>query len=815
MLIRQYGANDGIKDYLLNGIKNGRDFARDELDERIVLSGDLDITDAVINAMSSNEERYNHYTLSFAEDHISPELAKKIAEEFKSFALSAYRDDEFCFYAEMHNPRIKSYTDKSTGEAIERKPHIHIVVPKMNLASGTYLNPFGLLRHNIKFMDAFQEHINLKYDLVSPKDRRRTSLVDGGDMLSRYKADIFNPGNKEVKAALLNLIIERDVKTTDELALVAAELGEVKVRNAGQDNTYLNIKIQDAPKGINLKDYPFSNDFLTLPLDEKIKQVERGELDHQRYNSGAEPKKSASELTEILTEWHSTRAREIRYVSASVYNAYKSASPAEKSEMLIELEQKFYQKYKGEFNVGNERNVSNSTGQRGSSKLPPQKRGDLRWLSKRELVWKREEDAMLLRDDVRNNLADGGDRGRDNVRRVSESSEGAGERRVVSGPQQLLANHEREVEVAKKSDQLDIKEIRLNLDAARLLAAMAQSHGVDTRKYSITKGKDGADRIVCGKRRHTVNDFLTKELHLTWTDAERILRLQYQNQKSEEPYERPVLTPKSELWREYQIWVKEHQSDRTAEWNAQRESEKLRRTTLRADFKRSKGAVWSDRSLTRQQKRSNISVINMAKALAEKELSERITLERAALNKKWMFMSKDRYYTFLQEEAERGNEAALKELRRVTPDHSSSFDADYSNVGGTNGEPQEPTLVKGRDYRVKRNGDVHYKVNGHSALVDTGRWVRVITDYDDDAIELAIRLALEKNNFKALNITGSESFRKNVAKVVAKRGLRAQFEDHEMNDIVNLYKTKSPEQEMNQSSNDEKARKKIVRKTKS
>lgn len=800
MLIRQYGANDGIKDYLLNGIKNGRDFSRDELDERIVLSGDLDITDAVINAMTKDDERYNHYTLSFAEDHISPELAKEIAEDFKIFALSAYRDDEFCFYAEMHNPRIKTYTDKSTGEAIERKPHIHIVVPKMNLASGTYLNPFGLLRHNIKFMDAFQEHINLKHGLVSPKDRRRTSLVDGGDMLSRYKADIFNPGNKEVKAALLNLIIERDVKTTDELALVAAELGEVKVRNAGKDNTYLNVKIQDAPKGINLKDYPFSNDFLTLPLDEKIKQVERGELERQRYNSGAEPKKSASELTEILTEWHSTRAREIRYVSASVYKAYKSASPAEKSEMLIELEQKFYQKYKGEFNVGNERNVSNSIGQRGSSKLPPQKRGDLRWLSKRELVWKREKDEMLLRDDVRNNLADGGDRGRDNVRRVSESSEGAGERRVVSGPQQLLANHEHEVEVAKKNDQLDIKEIRLNLDAARLLAAMAQSHGVDTRKYSITKGKDGADRIVCGKRRHTVNDFLTKELHLTWKDAEKILRLQYDNQNNEEPFDRPVLTPKSELWREYLIWVKEHQTERTEAWAAQRDAEKTRRAGLRGDFKRAKGAVWADKKLTRQQKRARVSVINMEKALAEKELAARIDQERYALNKKWAFMSKDRYYTFLQEEAERGNEAALAELRRVTPDPSSSFDSDYSNVAGEKDKEQEATLIKGRDYHVKRNGDVHYHVNGHSALVDAGKWVRVINDSDDDAVELAIRLALEKNYFKPLNITGSEAFRKKVAEITAKRGIRAEFVDPAMNDFVKSYKTETDEKNVHSGS---------------
>ena len=676
MLIRQYGANSGIKDYLINGIKNGRDFSRDELDERIVLSGNLDITDAVINSIATNSERYNHYTLSFAEDHLTPEVAKEITEEFRKFAMSAYRDYEYSFYAEMHNPRMKSYTDKSTGESVERKPHIHIVIPKMNLVSGTYLNSFGLLKHNIKFMDAFQESINHKYGLISPKDRRRTSLVDGGDMLSRYKADVFNGGNKEVKAALLNLALERDVQSLAELRVVAAELGDVKIRNSGSENEYLNLKVNDAPKGINLKDYPFTKDFLSLPLSEKLIQVQQHESQsiYRRDNSGAEPKKSESELNEILAQWHSTRARELRFVSASVYKAYKSSSQGEKALMLNNLEFKFYQKYEGELNVGNRKHVTHgNNGKRNTPNQPmPFQRGDLHWLSRRRMVWQRQNGEMLLPHKVPNIMADGGDARNNNVRRLPQGNSTTGEPAVISGPEQLLSEHQRSVAQAKQADQSEIKEIRLLLDAARLLAAVAQSHGVDTQKYSVTKGNDGADRIVCGKRRYTVNDFLTKELHLNWKDAERILRKQYDCQKGEEPFERPVLTPKRELWRAYQIWVKAHQFDRTEEWSLQRESEKLRRSTLRADFKRSKGAIWSDRSLTRQQKRSNISVINMAKALAEKELSERIERERATLSKKWMFMSKDRYYTFLQEEAEKGNESALKELRRVTPDHNST-----------------------------------------------------------------------------------------------------------------------------------------------
>jgi hypothetical protein len=56
---------------------------------------------------------------------------------------------------------VKSYTNEQTGEFIERKPHIHVVVPKTNLLSEQHLNPFGVVEQNEKFIDAFQEHITI------------------------------------------------------------------------------------------------------------------------------------------------------------------------------------------------------------------------------------------------------------------------------------------------------------------------------------------------------------------------------------------------------------------------------------------------------------------------------------------------------------------------------------------------------------------------------------------------------------------------------------------------------------------------------
>ena len=53
MLIRISGGESGIKDYLEDGQKQGRDYSREELDERVILDGDLTLTDVIINKINN------------------------------------------------------------------------------------------------------------------------------------------------------------------------------------------------------------------------------------------------------------------------------------------------------------------------------------------------------------------------------------------------------------------------------------------------------------------------------------------------------------------------------------------------------------------------------------------------------------------------------------------------------------------------------------------------------------------------------------------------------------------------------------------
>ncbi|MCQ4438591.1 hypothetical protein NO135_26640, partial [Clostridioides difficile] len=68
---------------------------------------------------------------------------------FKAFVFAAYRPDELNFYAEAHLPRVKCYVDEQSGKLVERKPHIHVVIPKLNLISGQSARPFGFDKLNL------------------------------------------------------------------------------------------------------------------------------------------------------------------------------------------------------------------------------------------------------------------------------------------------------------------------------------------------------------------------------------------------------------------------------------------------------------------------------------------------------------------------------------------------------------------------------------------------------------------------------------------------------------------------------------------
>ena len=376
MLIRITNGSEGIKNYLLYGLKKGCEKTREERDKRVSLTGDLDITDKIIERMTNDGAKYLHITMGFKEDHIPAEVMRNIVNDFEEFTFAAYHDDEYSFYAEAHLPKISSYYGVS-GDLVERKPHIHLVIPRRNLLNGKLFDPFGNGKHNIRFINAFQEVVNKRYGLASPKDNRRLELNVSAKPLARIKGDseTFNKISKRLKENVLKVMLgPLGVEIVDQESLkrlVLSKVGKVKVRNEGRVDQYLNVTpetkrvvekvvgdtvktIRETVKNsraVNLKDYVFSPAFLALPMVERIDALRKDAGHSETFEFVSQGKAGIPENVHLcrLREWKSLRSREMKYLRSKDFAPHKGLSGAARADALESIiavkEADFYLRY--------------------------------------------------------------------------------------------------------------------------------------------------------------------------------------------------------------------------------------------------------------------------------------------------------------------------------------------------------------------------------------------------------------------------------------------------------------------------------------
>ncbi|MGZ4992664.1 MAG: relaxase/mobilization nuclease domain-containing protein, partial [Methylobacter sp.] len=613
MLIRVSGGDSGVEDYLENGQKQGRENSRDELDERVILDGDLDTIRLINESNNSQGEKYLHITLSFKEDEINKETLEAIAQDFKEFALSAYEPDEYAFYAEAHLPKIKSYVNSKTGEFVERKPHIHVVIPKRNLLSGTTLDPFGMVDHQVKYLEAIQETINDKYGLASPRDNRRTSFNIESEMVSRYKGDefkgrdVFTGHHKDLKAQILADILDKDITTQKDFAALLAGYGEVKTRNAGKLNEYLNIKPDANEKGINLKDYVFSKDFLSLPAEQKRQELAKSL--HAEYQAAGPARATPAEYQAILQEWHNIRANEVKYLNSGnrkLYTEYKQASLEERAAILENRKNHFYAKHRAaEHDNDDKRSIIDRI------------RDNIRTVDRHIQSAGRiagnldQASGNLARRRTFRAIAAVVERLTGNQGRVKQGQEYdplKTDREADNTVGQLKRDQQEKQATERSAELSEFQEIRLHLDARRLLDSLSHSHGVIPEKYPLSKAKDGSDRIKAGNRNLNVSDFLTKELNLPWSEAAKIMRATYQEQTGRALSPSTRNRPGKQLWDQFRADMKNRPAQKTALWEAQKGKEAAQRQAIKEVFYAKRGRIQGDRSLSASQRKAKISI---------------------------------------------------------------------------------------------------------------------------------------------------------------------------------------------------------------
>ena len=585
MIVEIGGGNSGIAEYLEKGLKQGRIFSRDELDHRVVLDGDLELTNKIINSIEDNgQERYLHITLSFREDDISNDLLQSVTAEYKSLLMSAYNDDEYNFYAEAHLPKIQSIEDSKTGKMIERKPHIHIVIPERNLLTGNKLLPTGYTDtvnvKNIPYLDSIQEYINYKYNLESPKDFMREGGHHSANVLSRIKGDFFGEKQSKFKAQLVDEISSGKINTLESFQRRLSDFGEVKIRNKGKANQYFAVKLAEDKKFTNLNHPVFSEKAIVTK---------------------ALPKADIDTIQVRLSEWQNRVSKEIKFVdfaTPTFRQKYAKADLDEKAQLLIEREQTYERKHRQGSSLdrtnrrkrNNQSNVAHlnsrqskpitraavgvSSMQSGVVVRGATQRGTRTQslLSKNELNHLRNGEPSINSSLRRNDSSRrrGNARGRIDVkppissRSYNQITSGVPKqsyqknifdksiesRSYITPFEHYLETVGNTVRIVKFSDSnalshlayktLDSQvkqaemaqyaEIRRNIEPVAFLNQLEKIYAVDPKNHTISYAKDGSPRFNVGKRNLNASDFLTKHLNLQWQEAKSVLEFCYANQ---------------------------------------------------------------------------------------------------------------------------------------------------------------------------------------------------------------------------------------------------------------------------------------------
>ncbi len=165
---------------------------------------------------------------------------------------------------------------------------------------------------------------------------------------------------------------------------------------------------------------------------------------------------------------------------------------------------------------------------------------------------------------------------------------------------------------------------------------------------------------------------------------------------------------------------------------------------------------------------------------------------------------------FLQSEVKNGNDRAL-EVLRANERSKGRFSRNILDCDSV--AKSKNIILKDLKPIVRKNGDIIYFVKDGGKVLDNGKAVNVEA-VSTGAAFLALSLAQEKFEGKALRINGSEAFKREIVLVAASKELGIRFADKAINDAIDMLKTEKSKDKAIQSEFDNTKSKPLNRKIK-
>ncbi|SCW89291.1 Relaxase/Mobilisation nuclease domain-containing protein [Pseudomonas peli] len=810
MIIRYGGGNSGIAEYLELGRKVDRHFTRDELDRRIPIEGDLAVTQAVYESINDEgQDRYLHISLSFNEPNVTEDEIKDVFQQYKKELMSAYGEDEFNVYAEIHWPKIKEAYNHNTEEMEPRYPHVHVVIPKKNLLTGGYFNPVGMHEKSEKYFDAIQEKLNRDNGLSSPRNSPRVGTNHYESALGKYKDKEFRSKNGELKRDIFNALVARDIRSEKSFKDLLAEYGEVRVRNQGKENQYFAVKIPGDQKFTNLKANIFGRSF----LEDRALVID--------------PITDAQVAGRVET-WRTIQSKEIKYISnasAKVKDAYKGLSLPERRNFLAQREKDYDQTYR--------RQEATSTNKRSglpglpegnykpgnfelAGRFAPEGTSYLHELRASNVDHFRSEgnpaDRLFLQGDADNDLQHVQSDGGIGLRRDLYAGGGQGSGGLTledsSKDSSVLASllaAEKEKEQQKAELQM-YAEIRKGLDAGHLLAYAQIKFGVDPTQHPISRAKDGSARIKVGKYNYNVSDFLTKHIGLEWSEASELLKSLYEKQQAG-----VIDKPKSKVahiddWRKFRDEVYPNNIRTYDELKNQiKVSYSLGLKAINAEYFARSKSITKDETLTRSDKHYFRSIVILEKLQKVESLQQRVNEQNTLKNR-----VKYPYSTLFYDFATKNEEMNMKILDTLKRRYQTP-ELDSENTIGARGPLTPKHMPDGAEAakRARLIAKLHtqereakelkikladlrprplannavafcHKDHGKQIFVNHPDRLEMNRVTDPDEVGVGLIFAVERFG-NPLEVNGTAQFKEQIIAVAAERDMDITFTDEAMN----------------------------------
>jgi hypothetical protein len=303
---------------------------------------------------------------------------------------------------------------------------------------------------------------------------------------------------------------------------------------------------------------------------------------------------------------------------------------------------------------------------------------------------------------------------------------------------------------------IDWDQVKRDVSPALLLDAARRLYRFDPDVWQIGSSDTGAPRLIHEGRQYNVADFLTKYLGRPWAEARQVLLDCYQATLSEAGPE-----PNAVLWRQFSKWRDRQLHASTAARDDLVTGFRLRALRAREAYRAEKANA---RHLPPSQR-----AVRVARARAERFVAEQhLAQERGAAYQALRRPPRQAHYRqFLGELAQRGDVAALAELRRMA---------------ALIPEP-EPGLTGGRsravfplpNYTVDARGSVTYASSDGNIVKDGVRGVAVLRA-TAGAYDAAIRIAAARYG-RDITLSGDDTFLLQMVHAARRSGLELRIHD--------------------------------------